>query len=314
MGLFRYIKNVFRHDRNIKRMLIEQNDELRQIRSLFVEQRIHEFREKTLTSKEIGISDAPLCDHDVVVSLTSFGKRIYDVHLAIESIMQGTVKPNRIVLWLSEEEFSGKPLPRMLEMQKERGLQVDYCDDIRSYKKLIPSLKKFPEACVITVDDDAVYECDLVERLVAAHQKHSEAVCACRMHKVKLGEDGRPLSYMDWDWCVECYDTNSSLLFPTTGGGALFPPGCFSSEVFNQNAFMELCPYADDVWFYAMRLLNNSMVYQVYTGKPMGYYMEIPSMCIDALSIKNTNASNCRNDEQLRAVFDRFDLYDMLKK
>ena len=143
MGIIKYIKNQFRHDRNMKRMLSEQNEELRQIRTLLMEQRIHAFREKTLMSKEMGISGERLCDNEVVVSLTSFGKRIYDVHLAIESIMQGTVKPNRIVLWLSEEEFKGKPLPRMLEMQKARGLQVEFCEDIRSYKKLIPALKQF---------------------------------------------------------------------------------------------------------------------------------------------------------------------------
>ena len=313
MGLVRYLKNQFRHDRNIKRILTEQNEEMRQIRSLLIEQRIHELREKTLNSKEMGVSAERPCGHEVVVSLTSFGKRIYDTHLAIESIMQGTVRPNRIVLWLSEEEFKGKSLPRMLEMQKARGLQVEFCEDIKSYKKLIPSLKKYPEACIITIDDDAIYECDLVERLIAAHREHPNSVCACRMHKVKLGEDGKPLSYMDWDWCVECYDTNSALLFPTTGGGTLFSPGCFSLEVFNQKTFMDLCPYADDVWFYAMRLINGTPVVQVYTGKPLEYCMELPSGDLDALSHENTNKTNCRNDVQIKAVFERYNLYESLR-
>ena len=312
MGFVRYIKNQFRHDRNMKRMLSEQNEELRQIRTLLMEQRIHAFREKTLMSKEMGISGERLCDNEVVVSLTSFGKRIYDVHLAIESIMQGTVKPNRIVLWLSEEEFKGKPLPRMLEMQKARGLQVEFCEDIRSYKKLIPSLKQFPEDCIITIDDDAIYEYDLVERLVTAHLENPNAVCACRMHKVKLAEDGKPLSYMDWDWCVECYETNSNLLFPTTGGGTLFPSGCLCQEVFNKRVFMELCPYADDVWFYAMRLMSDTPVVQVYTGKPVGYFTELPSMNLEALSKENTDVENCRNDAQIKAVMDKYDLYRFL--
>ena len=312
MGLFRYVNNMFRHDRNIKRMLTEQNEELRQIRTLLMEQRIHEFREKTLTSREMGVSEESQCDQDVVVSLTSFGKRIYDVPLAIESIMQGTIKPNCIVLWLSEEEFKGRPLPKSLEMQKNRGLQVEYCKDIRSYEKLIPSLKKYPEACIITIDDDAIYEYDFVERLVVAHQNHPEAVCACRIHKVKLDEDGKPLSYMDWDWCVEEYEKNDVLLFPTGVGGVLYPPHCFSHEVFNQNAFMELCPYADDVWFYAMRLMNNTPVAQVFTGNPLGYYEELPSRDMEALSKENTDVANCRNDVQIKAVFEKYNLYEKL--
>ena len=312
MGIIRYIKNQFRHDRNMKRILAGQNEELRQIRTLLMEQRIHWFHEKTMMAKELGISEEPLCDHEVVVSLTSFGKRIYDVHLAIESIMQGTVKPNRIVLWLSEEEFKGKPLPRTLEMQKARGLQVEFCEDIKSYKKLIPSLKQFPEACIITIDDDAIYGYDLVERLVAAHIENPNAVCACRMHKVKLAEDGKPLSYLDWDWCVECYETNSNLLFPTTGGGTLFPPSCLCKEVFNRKVFMELCPYADDVWFYAMRLMSDTPVVQVFTGKPVGYFTELPSMNLEALSKENTDVENCRNDVQIKAVMDKYGLYRLL--
>lgn len=293
-------------------MLSEQNQELRQIRTMLTEQRMHEFREKSLTTRERGVSEDRLCEHEIVVSLTSFGKRIYDVHLAIESIMQGTVKPNRIVLWLSEEEFKGKPLPRMLEMQMARGLQVEYCNDIRSYKKLVPSLKKYPEACIITIDDDAIYECDLVERLVAAHKERSNAICACRMHKVKLGEDGKPLSYMDWDWCVEEYGKDSSLFFPTGVGGILYPPQCFSTEVFNQKVFLDLCPYADDVWFYAMRVLNDTPIKYVYAGKPGGNYMDLPSGDIDALSTDNTDAANCKNDVQLKAVMDKYDLYRFL--
>ena len=197
-------------------------------------------------------------------------------------------------------------------MQKARGLQVEYCEDIRSYKKLIPALKQFPEDCIITIDDDAIYEYDLVERLVAAHIENPNAVCACRMHKVKLTEDGKPLSYMDWDWCVECYETNSNLLFPTTGGGTLFPPGCLCQEVFNKRVFMELCTYADDVWFYAMRLMSDTPVVQVFTGKPGGNYMDLVSGEIDSLGDDNFRSGKNLNDIQLKAVFDKYQLYGKL--
>ncbi len=313
MGFIRYMKNMFRHDRNMKRLLNGQDESLKRIQSLFIEQRIQAFRELALATKERGVSDERLCDHEVVVSLTSFGQRIFDVPLAIESIMQGTVKPNRIVLWLSEEEFKGKPLPRLLELQIKRGLQVEFCEDIRSYKKLIPSLKMFPEACIITIDDDAIYGSDLVERLIFAHRDNPKAICACRIHKVRLGKDNRPLSYLNWDYCVECYGITSNLLFPTTGGGTLFPPGCFSQEVFNQAAFMSFCPYADDIWFYAMRLMSRVPVTQVYTGKPLGDYLAMPSESLGALSKQNTSADNCGNDIQLKAVFEKYCLYGMLK-
>ena len=61
----------------------------------------------SLGAKEQGVSEKPLCDKEVIVSLTTYDKRYYDVYLTIESIMQGTVKPNRIILWLADEMKNG---------------------------------------------------------------------------------------------------------------------------------------------------------------------------------------------------------------
>lgn len=120
---------------------------------------------KTRCSTESGIEQTKFCDHEVVVSLTTYGKRLYEVASTIESIMQGTMKPNRIVLWL-EEGLKDTPLPILLQRQQTRGLEIGYCEDLRSYKKLIPTLIKYPDAVIITIDDDAIYNCDVVEKLV----------------------------------------------------------------------------------------------------------------------------------------------------
>lgn len=315
MGLLNYIQNQIWHDRNTRSNLDQVQHKLNRIQSVLDEMvsqnRIDYLRDKTLNSHESGISVEKSCESELVVSLTTFGRRIYDVYLAIESIMQGTVKPNRIVLWLSEEEFKGKPLPKTLEMQIKRGLQVAYCKDINSYTKLIPTLKAFPEACVITIDDDAMYEYDVVERLLNSHLNHPDAVCACRMHEVKMDENGRLKGYLDWDWDIMKCDESSPFMFPTGVGGVLYPPHCFPDEVFNEEVFMSTCPYADDVWFYAMELLQGTPRVKTYTGKKY-YFVDIPSYAIDSLSDQNTNATNCRNDAQIKAVFEKYGLYDKL--
>lgn len=59
--------------------------------------------ELALCSSTKGISKERYCQKEVIVSLTTYGKRLYDVYLAIESIMQQSMKPNRIVLWLGDE-------------------------------------------------------------------------------------------------------------------------------------------------------------------------------------------------------------------
>lgn len=316
MGLSNYIKNWLRHDSNTRALLREvhrrQEETDRTLKEEFLKIHIDRIRQQTLNCHESGVTSEKLCDHEVIVSLTSFGERIHDVHVAIESIMQGSVKPNRIILWLSEDEFRGKPLPSTLKRQQQRGLEIAFCKDIRCYNKLIYTLQQNPEACIITIDDDALYDYDTVERIIATHISHPSAICACRIHQIALDTNGHPKSYLEWNHRVTSAE-NSSLNFFTGVGGVLYPPHCFPNEIFNENAFLSLCPNADDVWFYAMSLLNNTPCVKVPTRTPDGHPIELPASHIDALNSTNTNPEDCQNDKQIKAVFDYYNLYSKLQ-
>lgn len=265
--------------------------------------------DKTLHSKERGVSDERYCDEEVVVSLTTYGDRIHDVHLAIESIMQQTMLPNRIVLWLAEDEFKGKTLPVALRMQLERGLEIAYCEDLRSYKKLIPSLRRFPEACIVTVDDDIAYSPDFIEKMVRAHKEHPSDICASRIHRIVLDATGKPAPYLEWQLCVEKCPKENNLAFFTGCGGILYPPGSLPEEVFNQDVFMGICSSADDVWFSAMRLLNGIKVTKIFSSNPEGDIVFLPSSRVTPLCTANRRVGN---DDAIDAVFGRYGLFEKL--
>lgn len=266
--------------------------------------------DKTLNCKESGVSDKKQCDEEVVVSLTSHGDRIYLAHLAIESIMQQTVKPNRIVLWLAEDEFKGKTLPVALQMQQERGLEIAYCENLKSYKKLIPSLKRFPESCIITIDDDLAYNPDLLEKLISAHNDCPSTICASRIHGMLLDGPGKLKAYKDWQLCIEKCPENNNMAFFTTGGGVLFPPHCFNDEVFNKDVFMDICETADDVWFNVMRLLSGVEVKKVFAIRPDGDFSVLLSSEINPLMLNNWRDYN---DKAISAVLGRYSSFDILK-
>ena len=312
MGFSNYINNWLRHDSNTRALLREVHRRQKEAEQYYLKMRINHFRHLTLTCQEPGTSKKELCDHEVIVSLTSFGERIHDVHLAIESIMQGSIKPNRIILWLSEEEFRGKPLPATLKYQQQRGLEIFFCKDIRSYKKLIYSLQQNPESCIITIDDDLLYEFDIVERLINAHIANPHAICACRLHRIILDSNNLPISYLHWEKCIN--DTSPSPLnFATGCGGTLYPPGCLAKETTDENLFMKLCPTADDIWFFAMAKLQGTLVIKVPTPDPEGYFIELPSAYINALKDTNATTESCMNDPQMQNVLNYFNLYPKLR-
>lgn len=265
-----------------------------------------------LQIQELGVTNEKYCDHDIIVSLTTYSKRIYDVHLTIESIMEQTMKANRIILWL-DYSFENQPLPKALQLLQKRGLEIEYCKDIRSYKKLIPALKKFPEDAIITIDDDVMYEFDLLEKLISAYQKDSSCIYCNRAHVMRLNETGNLLSYLQWTWGSN--DTEANILnFPTGVGGILYPPHSLDEEVFNEFVFFDICKYADDVWFKAMAMKKGTLCKKVYTHNPKGEeYLENEMVQDIALGRINVQGE-ILNDKQIEAVFMKYNLYPLLKQ
>src|SRR5690606_16598971 len=62
--------------------------------------------------------------NDLIVSLTSFPARIDRLWLVVECILRQSYKPDRIILWLSKEQFTTvNELPKSLLEQRSRGLE-----------------------------------------------------------------------------------------------------------------------------------------------------------------------------------------------
>lgn len=264
----------------------------------------------TFNTTRKGVTDDKLCDAEVIVTLTTYGRRLYDVYLSIESIMQGSVRPNRIILWLADD-MQGKVLPVTLQKQMARGLEIEYTPDMRSYKKLVPALMKYPESVCVTIDDDLIYNFDLLENLVNAYNEDPGSVHAYRVHAIKVDDNGNPIKYNDWDW-GRGSENATKYNFATSGGGVLYPPHCMSPHVTDSEAFMRLSPMADDVWFYAMMLSNGYRVKKCFTRSILGEeYMQNES--VQAESLNSSNVAGGKNDEQIRAVFQAYGIYDILK-
>lgn len=308
MGIIQSIKSYLHLQRDI---LYGTGDILnKQLAGLYYQQRVDYLTDKCLNSEKAGVSDARLCNEEVVVSLTTFGTRLFEVYLAIESIMQGTVKPNRIVLWLSNE-LENEALPQTLLNQQRRGLEICYCRDVRSYTKLLPALNKYPNSNIITIDDDILYPVDLVENLVYAHKMAPNCVCANRVHSMPsiLGTNYTPMN----TWPMYEGRPTASQRFLCEGyAGALYPPKVFDSEIFNEEVFMADCKYADDVWFKAMELKCDVPVYYANVNREISEFLVNPRAQKVALKNRNNGVEQL-NDKQLRTVFERYDLYKKLR-
>lgn len=281
-----------------------------EVTAIVSELRENVLRDKAIHCTELGVSQERYCEYELIVSLTTYGHRIYDVCLAIESIMQGSLLPNRIVLWLGED-FKGRTLPRALQNQVNRGLEIQFCRDMMSYKKLIPSLNRYPNAIIVTIDDDMIYSQEMLEGLFQSYQCAPQAIHANRLHNMTFSENGNLKSYLEWEQEVSV----AKHPFFTTGGGVLFPPNSLPNETLNEAVFTQICGFADDVWFNAMAILNNTKIVKVETRSPKGTeYYPLISVREQGLWEENTNSNYCRNDEQIKAVFTKYAIYSKLNR
>ena len=141
---------------------------------------------------EYGLTTKERCPK-IIVSLTSFPKRINTVSITINTILRQSVKPDKIILWLAKEEFpEGKSkLPEDLLKLEKFGLTIDWCENLLSYKKLIPTLRLYPNDIIITADDDIYYEEDWIESLYSKYLQNPEYVYVRRAIRVKY--DGNNL-------------------------------------------------------------------------------------------------------------------------
>ena len=290
----------------------------------FVENTIQVFT-RMESLHQIAVSDANAVkletsqsNDDVIVSLTTYGKRIDDVYLVIESIFQQTYKPNKIILWLDEQEFNDDNIPMLLKKQQTRGLIIGYYKNIRSYKKLIPTLKLYSDSIIITIDDDKIYPHDLVERLMYRYKKDPNYIYFTRGRIIGKDAKGYILPYNKWELLGEIMppqnsstykllEKDSALTMPTGTGGVLYPPHSLHPDVLKEDIFMQICPFADDIWFKAMSFRQGVYSKYVYMNKPLaGKFLTIPYSQTESLSI--TNVHDSKNDIQLKQVMDYYSI------
>lgn len=280
---------------------------------------------------------------ELVISLTSYPARINTVHLAIETILNQTLKADKVILWLANEEFPNKEndLPDKLLALKSRGLEIDWCENLKSYKKLIPTLRKYPDSIIITADDDLLYESNRVELLVNAYKKGKNNLYCHRITRIcfdknqKITNLSRSL-YENGNNYFSPLIRKSSAFNKLSGGAmTLYPPRCFDDEIFNVDLFMSLAPTSDDIWFYLQALrrgfkvrvvennwltlnyidgtqsiglchindTNNNEIFNIHLNRVYEYYPELRQIFLEDAKENKKIITFCKISKLLQKIF-----------
>lgn len=293
--------------RAIKRSLKERRQRQRNLRNIdnIIKEKIatQHWNHLALTSNTPIISHDNISDKEVILSFTTYGKRIHDIHLVLESLAYQTIKPNKVILWLDENEFSFDDIPLIVKNYINRGLEIKFCKNYKSYKKIIPTLINHPQSHIITIDDDIIYPHDMVEQLVNEHKVSPHIIIGQRAHKIKINKSSIT-PYKKWEKeTTEIVPSN--LIFITSGAGTFFPAKIFNNEILDENKFLTLASSADDVWLNAMAIYNNVKRKKVNDERDFSTRF-ITISHNQSMGLNKTNVDQNQNDIQLHNVLDTY--------
>lgn len=243
----------------------------------------------------------------VVVSMTSFPAAIPYAVQAIRSVLAGSVLPDKMVLYLDSQKFPDGKVPEALEaLKKEYPIFEVRFDpaEIRSYKKLIPALKDFPNDVIVTVDDDIKYHTDMLRDLLRLHEQLPDVIIAHRVRRIRLNLPYRKWRKYKWyDFIFKKIHYNH-LAMQTGVGGVLYPPCSLDTKMLEPSLFMAIAPTADDVWFWAAAVSKGTYVVPLPGGK--NHPEEIGKPGEMALQTFNIKQGEDRNRETLERILDRY--------
>ena len=103
----------------------------------------------------------------MIISFTSLPSQLRNCRPAVESILSGYAKPDGIHLYVTEYHNELKGLPVTIHVANK---------DYGPATKLLYALKDFPNEHIMTIDNDRIYDRDVVFRYLQTLERNPDSV------------------------------------------------------------------------------------------------------------------------------------------
>lgn len=242
----------------------------------------------------------------IFISLTTYPTRIESAYFSILSILNQTVKSNKIILTLIEDEFPNGEgeFPQKIQDLKEKGIEFLWAkENLRPHNKYFYSMQKYPDAIIITIDDDILYPKDTIAKLVASYQKFPNAISALHTDKFSIKNSQLDLySKAIIGYKKDLFQPKLDLMAEGFAG-VLYPPSILPKETYNIQLIKKCTPIADDIWLKCIELKNNIPVVCADNNHRIIVQVDVQ----DTALFKKNNLMKF-NDEQLLAAQDTLNI------
>lgn len=241
----------------------------------------------------------------VIVSLATIPSRLHIVHITVRSILNQSVVPKKIILWLHEDLKT--KVPKKLAKLQGEFFEIRFSKLTSSHRKLVNTLKIYPELAILTCDDDMIYRKNWLNNTYNSHLENSTAIIANQVRCISYDND-EVLPYTKWNTMGDACKNHLALL-PIGAGGTLYPPNSLHEDVLDSELFLKLTPTTDDLWFKAMSLKKETI--SIFSKYPIR--KPIPILGSQVVSLKKGNIKEDKNRVQWKNVADYYKLHELVK-
>lgn len=240
-------------------------------------------------------------DFQVIVTLTTFPKRINQCYYCVLTLLRQKKINYKVILYLADSQFECVPL-KFKKLLSNR-FEIKFCKDYKSYKKILPALEQNTKLDIVTADDDVLYPENWLANIFSYKTKFPNTILCYRGNKIGI-KDGAILPYRLWPK-VTTSQVPSFDLLPTGVGGVLYPRS-FLNELRNDYEIIKnLAPTSDDLWLKTMELIFDYKACLI-SARSIEWFSVFNSQKNSLFKINVINYNN--NDEAIKKLFEYYNI------
>lgn len=176
----------------------------------------------TLSKKRMRFYVSNLSNNDIYLTFTTWKDRIEYIEQFVDNLKHQTIKPKKCICWLSSDELSEDEVPSFLK--NSDFVEIKWVkENLKSFKKFL-TIKEFPNAYNIIVDDDRLYSSDIIDVLLKESKKYDDKSIISYYCDI-CNSKGQPWGGVNGDDTTKYKWINDSCV--------LYPPNTFPMEVFD---------------------------------------------------------------------------------
>ena len=232
---------------------------------------------------------------NVYVSLTTTPGRLANLLPTLNSLLQQTLVPDKIILNIPKVfKKTGQLYLVPSELHKFPRLLLNSCVDYGPATKLLPTLQLLndPTTIIVTVDDEYIYPDSMIETLVKSAQHDPDAAFSYAGQNVEFdfasqhGVAVRSADTPGWNRVSAAVDIIEGFL------GAAYRREFFDESIFR---IIPRCYSTDDIWFSAH--LSRKHISRVKIPMPFARPLDDITGNDSVLNLRGQNVHNARKND-----------------